>query len=81
MKDTYETYEPQKTEGVREYEAEQARVALKKERDGAVAMAIFLPLWSAADPTSKLARFLRFAPAFCVGAPVLFAAGVAFGYI
>ena len=81
MKDTYESYEPHKTEGVRAYEAEQARIALRKERDGAVALAVFAPLWSAADPQSKLARFIRFAPIFCIGAPLLLAAAVAMGYV
>ena len=81
MKDIYETYDPHDTQGVRDYEAEQARIALRKEWDGAVALAVFVPLWSAADPQSKLARFLRFAPIFCIGAPVVFAAAIALGYI
>lgn len=81
MKDTYEIYDPHDTQGVRDYEVEQARIALRKERDGAVALAVFAPFWSAADPRSKLARFLRFAPLFCIGALVLFAGAVALGYI
>ncbi len=81
MKDTYETYDPHDTDAVREYEAEQARIARRKQRDGVVAMAVFMPFWSAADPRSKLARFLRFAPVFCIGSSVLFAIAVAFGYI
>lgn len=81
MKDTYEIYDAHDTQAVRDHNAKQARIAQRKERDGAVALAAFLPLWSADDPQSKLARFLRFAPVFCIGAPALFAGAVALGFI
>jgi hypothetical protein len=81
MKDTIEMYDPHDTEGVRDYEKDQARRKLQKERNGAAALAIFVPLWSATDPKSRLSRFLRFAPLFCVGAPIVFATAVALGYI
>ncbi len=84
MKDTYDTYEapePQKTDAVLAYEAEQRRSTLRKERDGIAVVSLMAPFWSASDPNSKLARVVRFAPLFCIGAPLLFSAAIALGYI
>ncbi|MEM7719605.1 MAG: hypothetical protein AAF222_10420 [Pseudomonadota bacterium] len=81
MKDTYEAHDPIRTEAVLAYEAKVERKRQQQERDGVAVMSVFLPLVSAADPSSPLGRFTRWAPVFVIGLIASFAAAVALGIV
>lgn len=78
MKDTYDT---ERSDAVTQYERERKQVERVRVRNGIVAMALFSPLWSAADPKSRLANFTRIAPFVFLGMVVTFAGLVALGLV
>ncbi|WP_419741047.1 hypothetical protein [Ruegeria sp.] len=63
MKDNYDF---QTADEATKFQQEKIRQEKLKRRNGIVAMAVFAPLWSAADPRSKLYQFQRFAPMMIV---------------
>ncbi|MCA0929361.1 hypothetical protein [Ruegeria profundi] len=78
MKDTYDTERP---DAVAQYKRECQQAERVRVRNGIVAMAAFAPLWSAADPKSRLAYFNRIAPFVLIGTVVAFAGIVALGLV
>ncbi|QFT75035.1 hypothetical protein [Ruegeria sp. THAF33] len=69
MKDNYDI---QTAHAATKFQQNKNRQEKLKRRNGIAAMAAFAPLWSAADPRSKLYQFKRLAPLLFLSILIVF---------